>query len=372
MGHRDFHCEGLAIRVEATDSPTLEWLTEFFAPSFTPRKDGDCVDQFVRLDLDSDEFARISDRGPQPDGTLIDCFALDRGLVQLPLWNAAGNDERIVFDRQMAAFYCRDRTRRRTRVVASVSAGGTRVGLMRVVRELAMTHLQRFGWVIAHAAAFIVDGRAIIVTGPKRAGKTTLLVHALRSGATHLIANDRVAIRVGPDGSIARGIPTIVSLRVSTTPRFSGLDTRLLNARYDYRFTLEEIRQNGVGPRSAPLEAWSLTPIQFCDLLDARAAVQAPVAAILFPRFSNDQREIVLQEMAKPEAIKALASALFPAHVDGALFVADQAPAVAEHWATARATCEALVASVGIHECQLGRAEDGDGAWLSRVRGWQE
>jgi hypothetical protein len=366
MTARDFHYEDCAIRVAAPDASIVAWLAEFLAPAFAVRDPVADVEELVSLQIDAAEFDRMYDRGPSPDGRVAGCFMFDRGLVELPLWNGAEDGELVVLDRQLGAFYRRDRTRGRTHVVARAAVGSTRVAVMRVVRELVMVHLQRAGWMLVHAAGFIVDDGAVIVAGPKRAGKTTLLMHALESGRARFIANDRLAIRVGSDGAVVRGMPTIVSVRVSTTPRFPDLDARLLRSRYDYRRTLEETRRDGLAAPRAPAEAWSLTPIQFCDVFGAAAGIRATAAAIVFPRFLTQRHQITVHELAKPDARAALAAALFPPHDATALFMSDSTVPGAVG-PMARTTTESLLAATSTYVCDLGAGPTADHAWLSQV-----
>ena len=78
-----------------------------------------------------------------------------------------------------------------------------RVALMRVVREYAMLYATQAGWLILHAAAVCVGGDAFVIAGPKRAGKTTLLLHALRNEQGAYVSNDRVALGAEPSGVTA-------------------------------------------------------------------------------------------------------------------------------------------------------------------------
>jgi hypothetical protein len=265
-------------------------------------------------------------------------------------------------------FYDQDARRRRTRVLAASPSARVRVAVMRVVRELAMNHVHRAGGVVLHAAAFMVDGRAIAVAGPKRAGKTTLLLHALQSGASDCLANDRLAV-VG-DGlrAIGRGIPTIVNLRVSSAACFASLEARLVAQPYDYRFTLEEGRQS---PAEAvvPLDAWTLTQAQLCELVGVCLAPRAPIAAILFPRMVPDETGIEIHEVSKTVAVAILLDALFPAPGTDALF-SDAEPLSAGAPTAAQDRCSAMLGGVASYECRLGGRAYVDHTWLKRLDVW--
>jgi hypothetical protein len=86
---------------------------------------------------------------------------------------------------------------------------------MRAVRELAMGHAGDRG-LLLHAAAGAVAHRVVVLAGPTAAGKTTLLLHLLRSGVARYVANNRVRVSLGEDPPRARGMPTIVTIRPRT------------------------------------------------------------------------------------------------------------------------------------------------------------
>ena len=106
-------------------------------------------------------------------------FTLDSRLVRLPRWNGGATDEVVAFDEEFDVYYTVSEARRQVDVLARTLRPWGRVALLRVVRELAMEEAAADGGVFLHAAAFERDGIAYVIAGPKHAGKTTLLVHAL-------------------------------------------------------------------------------------------------------------------------------------------------------------------------------------------------
>ena len=74
--------------------------------------------------------------------------------------------------------------------------------------ETALTHaLAMSGYVVNHAAAFEVDGTAVLAVGPTRAGKSTLSAAALAAGGA-VVSDDSVIL--GPGGE---GRPFVGALR---------------------------------------------------------------------------------------------------------------------------------------------------------------
>jgi len=61
-----------------------------------------------------------------------------------------------------------------------------------------------------------VGDRGVILAGPKKSGKTTLLMHLLSGGGADYVANDRVAVAWRDGVPVLRGMPTIITLREAT------------------------------------------------------------------------------------------------------------------------------------------------------------
>ena len=151
------------------------------------------------------------------------CFVLDGGTVCHPEWKGSGPDERILFDAHYQAFYYVERRSGHVRILATPRPNLTRIALMRVVRELAMAASLARGGLLLHGAAFAIGGRGVVLAGPRRAGKSTLLLHALQAAGALFISNDRVLARQGQDRVVLRGMPTIVNLRPGTLATFPAV-----------------------------------------------------------------------------------------------------------------------------------------------------
>jgi hypothetical protein len=107
----------------------------------------------------------------------------------------------VVFDEELGAFYRRSQGDPAVvEIVAARDRAETRLALLRVVREYAMLYAARAGWLILHAAAVDFGDYGLVIAGPKRAGKTTLLLHALRNERGRYVSNDRVALSGEPSG----------------------------------------------------------------------------------------------------------------------------------------------------------------------------
>lgn len=309
MADRDFQFADRTIRVEAS-AADLDWLEEFLAPQFVVRRAAQ-PDQRVRLIVDADQYAKVAALGPQPYGPLIDCFTLDRGIVTAPVWNVPG-DGAVAFHEAAGVFYRRlSNVPRDVEVLAAHVGRGVRVALMRIVREFAMQYAERAGWLIVHAAAVGLGDDAFVIIGPKQAGKTTLLAHMLLQGRGTFIANDRVALCSEGEAVLAAGIPTIVSMRLSSSAWFPALQARLAHAGYHHRFTLAESHALLTPCERTPGSNWSLSPRQFCDLVGVESKAAARVTALLFPSIAPTVGSVALEELASGEALARLSDSLF-------------------------------------------------------------
>lgn len=310
MADRDFQFAGRTIRVEAS-STDLDWLEEFLAPQFVIGRRVAQPNRYVRLIVDADQYAQVAAAGPHPDGTSIDCFTLDSGFVTARAWNVV-DDRAVAFDERAGVFY-----RRRHDVPGVVEVLATHVGrrvrvaVMRIVREFAMQYTGRSGSLIVHAAAVGVGDDAFVIIGPKRAGKTTLLINVLLHERGAFIANDRVALRGEGGAVVAIGIPTIVSIRLSSSAWFPTLETRLAHARYHHQFTIAERDALPAPSERKPDSDWSLSPRQFCHLLNVGSRAVAGVTALLFPSIESTADGVVLEKLTTGEALARVSDSVF-------------------------------------------------------------
>lgn len=101
------------------------------------------------------------------------------------------------------------------------------MSVVRVVRAMILLALREAGWGYLHAACVSIGaggggatagpGTGIALTGAKFAGKTTLALHLLAADAGwQLVSNDKLAVRVTPDGVRGRGFPIRMGIRAGS------------------------------------------------------------------------------------------------------------------------------------------------------------
>jgi hypothetical protein len=255
----------------------------------------------------------------------VDAFVLDGRVVRLPA-RTGSDGRRAVLDRELDAVYVVAPDATRVEIVAGGSIAAARVAFMRVVRELAASEARRHGALLLHAAALGLGGRAVLLVGPKRAGKTTLLLRALAIPGATFVANDRVV--VGPGAmAVARGMPSIVAVRPEVLGALGAVGERVRVLGYRHDLTMAEARRSGATP--PPGGGADLTPAQLCDVLGVRAAAEDPIGAIVFPCATPGRGAPRLERLSAAAALPRLLDGLFggPAAPVSAVFADPAGPA---------------------------------------------
>lgn len=254
--------DGPVVALEG-DPDDLRWLTRFLEPWFevTP----DAADHRLVVDRVVDRGRARSDRVPLP------AFTLDRGVVSLP--GIVTGEGFVLDDEAVGASYVTDEDH--TLVIAAHGDLRARLGLLRLARELSWAYVEGADRVALHAAAFELDGRAFVVAGPRRAGKTTFLLAALHHLGAGLVANDCVSIRPGATGPVVRGVPTVVRVRPGTCDLLPDVASRLAGSA---SFVCLPGDPRPPRPASADLH---IGPGELARRLDRAATTDAPVAAVL-------------------------------------------------------------------------------------------
>jgi len=305
--------QGRSIRTQS-DAATAEWLREFFCPAFqvaqsttpdwTVSLHSDPTRPVVwnktRTPVSEQEMLEEERLNASPADQLIDCFSLDGRFTQHRILRR----ERSYFsirETVRAIEYEIDRRERQVRVTVPEHPRLHRLTLMRVVRELATIQAQNRQMLPIHGAAFRVENRAYILTGPKKSGKTTTLLRALQSPEASFISNDRLIVSAGEVPRVF-GMPTFISVRADTWKLLPDFYQQFRDNPWEHDETLSEGRRRVQalaadpdamgGDQLLPFKA-SLTTAQFCELARTTPTPattltsDVEVGAIIFPRVSN-------------------------------------------------------------------------------------
>lgn len=345
----------------------LQWLCDCLEPHFRSSAP-DHGDWRVASSVDPDRFRELMERGAHAGRETVPFFALDSRIVALPRWNADDPQETLAFDEEFDVLFTVRRGLREVDVLAREPRPWRRVALLRVVRELAMEDATHANGVLLHAAAFERDGVTYVIAGPKNAGKTTLLIHALTSAPSRFIANDRALLIRSTEGYAVRGMPTLVNVRARTRRFFAGLFDAQGFGPDSACLTREERQFESRSVVDGSGEALTLNPRQFVDALQTTSSIGSRLGAILFPVVSATAEGVKVDELPPSAAREALVSALLPTLARcGRPTVFGGAPADAS---TERTFLSDVAAQrIPLLRCALGpKAYDRDAtAWLDEI-----
>lgn len=362
---------GSAIRVDGPGKD-VAWLVQFLGPSFRSHRAGDAAWQ-VRLVRDEPRFTNRLRAGRDPRGRRRPCFFLDTRIETLPLWRGPRGAV-TVFDQSHGVFAFVRKDLGEVEVLAPAVGRLSRLGFMRIVREHVLSRLMDYSGLLVHSSALVLGGKAALIVGEKRSGKSSLLLHALSGAAgkdVRFLANDRVWLSERAGESVARGFPTISSLRLSSLELFPDVAARLRESRYGPALSLRETRLRRT-PRANPWNRrkFTLSPLQLCRLLEVNAAAEAEVGALLFPQVTRAPGRIRMIPLRSEQAERLLRDGLFRAgHAlkAGGVFAAPGFPRRLHGDRTARRIRD-ISRRVPGFIVELGLGAYKDRAWMDRLK----
>jgi hypothetical protein len=335
------------------DEATLAWILEFYGPALQPGQ-GNVAHQ-VGMAADAELRGRLRARVPGDAGARP-CFAFDQALYQLP---AADSPDGVTFDdaERSCAFHVSPGA---VELAGEPGMRRWRFTCVLILHELIATPL-RADWLELHAAAVEHDGRAILMPGPKGAGKTTLSLHFLRSGASGQMANDRVFAR----SDEVRGMPHGVKVLPETAAEFPELADGRPWAERPHIHTIAELEADATGPPPAGTSLM-LSPAQLADRMGVGIAPAAAPAALLFPQVVPGYEGPVLEPLDEATVRSEIWSNLYGSGGS------PRRPTVFEEFEGLRAEpspdrADALAGSVAGYRVRLGRRAREDSEFGARL-----
>ncbi len=227
MGDVTLEYRGLTIAVRSADDELVERVFAYLCPPFLQVAARGA--RFVDVLVDSAAYHSLLDAA-RPTSTHLECFTLDQGHVSLPelhLWQHLEDQERRVAVDAGHEVLLEPLAPHGARILTARNSDGSRLFLLRTIRELATAHALEQGDVHLHASAIATPAGATLFTGRKNAGKSSMLLYQLEQlqGGASFLANDRVLV---DDAGLARGMPSIVSFRAPTLARHPRVPARRL------------------------------------------------------------------------------------------------------------------------------------------------
>jgi hypothetical protein len=153
-----------------------------------------------------------------------------------------------------------------------------RVPLLRLVEDVLLDQLQLDGAVVVHASAVVTPRGAVLAVGNKGAGKTSILTRSLAAFDVAKMANDNVILRAVEGRWVAHAWPAFFKAEVATVASTPEL---VRDFPPEHRGVLADDRALWDLYWKVPLY-----PAQCAARFGAAIAREAPVAALVFPRFA--------------------------------------------------------------------------------------
>ena len=315
---------GMRVAVSSPEASDLQWLSESMTPAFSV--DADVTSAAVRIHVvvDPKRHQRLLSAGPAEAGELVPFFGFDGHSAEFQ--RCAGVDN-CVQDSELRLFYTLagavagppdspNPPAPIIEIIAQQWRASIRVALLRMLRELASQRLPARQCRQMHAAALENDAHGLLICGPRRAGKTSLLLHLLRARRTRYLANDRALLHLGAaDDPWLSGMPTVVSIRERTVRLLPSLD---LDGMHHWlaRMTLAEARAlaapSDLEQRPASPQALSLSPAHLLDWLAVESADSAPLGGVFFPEVDESIQGIRLARLGSEDIHARLADSMMP------------------------------------------------------------
>ena len=257
------------LRVVAPDAETNKTLQTFFDPYVaTAPHANDFYELTTVVDPEIYEATKAS-LPATPDTEIPTTLQHDLEYKLQCFYSKEGT---LIADEPLRVFYVVHKGQ--TRLIAT-DGSRVRTALMRIIRGAWV--LGQSG-LIVHGCGLEKNGRGIVISGDKYAGKTTSLLSLCLRKGYNIVANDRLLLSYG----VARGIPTVVKLRPGTLKPFPELG---------------ELSVFGVSDLAREL----------------RVSVQkeAAIKAIAFLSYDPSLREPHFRKLSRDEALEVLNSHLF-------------------------------------------------------------
>lgn len=156
-----------------------------------------------------------------------------------------------------------------------------RIPILRLVEDLLLNQVQRGGAVVLHAAAVVTDRGAVLAVGNKGAGKTSILTRSLSAFDVAKMSNDNVVVRAVDGLWVAHAWPAFYKAEVATVASTAEL---VRDFPAEHRPVLADDRALWDLYWKVPLY-----PGQCAARFGAAFEREAPVAALVFPRFAPDE-----------------------------------------------------------------------------------
>ncbi|MFJ6752104.1 hypothetical protein ACIQNI_28560 [Streptomyces sp. NPDC091266] len=175
---------------------------------------------------------------------------------------------------------------RAARTVDVVVAAAGAMDLVELVRDLVLKDQENRGAAVLHATAAVRDGSAVLVTGAKGAGKSTILLELVEKFGYQVMSGDKTVVHEQSDGSVlAAGWPDYPHLGYGTLAKYPGL--REIAG-------IEDGYEPASGHAFSPVGKFAVDPFGFRERFpSAPLGVSLPVSGVIHPSIGPGDRTAV-------------------------------------------------------------------------------
>ncbi|MDX8055682.1 hypothetical protein SK571_40435 [Lentzea sp. BCCO 10_0798] len=197
------------------------------------------------------------------------------------------------------------------RTIDVVLGSGGAMDFVELVRDLVLKDQENTGAAVLHATAAFRDGGAVLVTGAKGAGKSTILLELVEKFGYQIMSGDKTVLHEQADGEVlAAGWPDYPHLGYGTIVKYPGL-REIAGIGADYC--------PPAAHAFAPTGKFAVDPIRFrWRFPSAPRETHVPVMAILHPAIGPGERTVVERCEQGPDELAAILAANVESAFDGA------------------------------------------------------
>ncbi|MFB7631687.1 hypothetical protein ACFC0M_12155 [Streptomyces sp. NPDC056149] len=242
------------------------------------------------------------DRHTPPDGTHWEDIYLRKSasdFFTVPARRAQADGRTYVECTKTGTRFAFDRAAR-TIDVAVTAAGA--MDLVELVRDLVLKDQENRGAAVLHATAAVKNGTAVLVTGAKGAGKSTILLELVEHFGYRIMSGDKTVVHEQPDGTpLAAGWPDYPHLGYGTIAKYPGLK-EIAGIAGDYQPT--------AGQAFSPIGKFAVDPYGFRERFpSAPLGLAVPVTGIIHPSIGPGDHTVLAPFPTDPaERTEALAA----------------------------------------------------------------
>ena len=172
------------------------------------------------------------------------------------------------------------------RQITAFVGADSQLDLIELVRDIVLKDQENRGAVVLHGTAAVRDGRAILITGLKGAGKSTVLLELVEHFGYTVLSGDKTLVRRDAlGGTVVTGWPDYPHLGFATIDKYPGL-REIAGITDDYVPNPDHA--------FSPIGKFAVDPLAFRDRFpSAPLDISAPVEAILFPRIGPGEETVL-------------------------------------------------------------------------------